>query len=70
VGIKKATTPHTLRHFDATSRLEAGVDTLTISRPLGHASFVTMRIYSHGRRQHLDRSPIPIDSLPARQWPQ
>ena len=67
--IKKLATPHTLRHSFATSMLEAGVDLLTISRLLGHASFVTTMIYLHVRRQHFDRSPSPIDWLPVRQCP-
>ena len=50
--------------------LEAGVDLLTISKLLGHSSFVTTMIYLHVRRQHFDRSPSPIDWLPARQCPQ
>lgn len=68
-GIKKAATPHTLRHSWATSMLEAGVDLLTISKILGHASFVTTMIYLHVRRQHFDRTPSPIDWLPVRQCP-
>jgi site-specific recombinase XerD len=68
-GIRKAATPHTMRHSFATSMLEAGVDLLTISKLLGHSSFVTTMIYLHVRRQHFDRSPSPIDWLPARQCP-
>jgi integrase/recombinase XerD len=68
-GIKKPATPHTLRHTWATSMLEAGVDLLTISKILGHASFVTTMIYLHVRRQHFDRTPSPIDWLPVRQCP-
>ena len=69
-GIKKPVTPHTLRHSYATGMLEAGVDLLTISKLLGHSSFVTTMIYLHVRRQHFDRSPSPIDWLPVRQCPQ
>ena len=69
-GITKAATPHTLRHSYATGMLEAGVDLLTISKLLGHSSFVTTMIYLHVRRQHFDRSPSPIDWLPVRQCPQ
>jgi integrase len=68
-GIRKPATPHTLRHSFATSMLEAGVDILTISKLLGHSSFVTTMIYLHVRRQHFDRSPSPIDWLPVRQCP-
>lgn len=69
-GIKNIVTPHTLRHSYATSLLEAGVDLLTISKLLGHSSFVTTMIYLHVRRQHFDRSPSPLDWLPVRQCPQ
>ena len=68
-GIKKVVTPHTMRHSFATSMMEAGVDLLTISKLLGHASFVTTMIYLHVRRQHFDRSPSPLDWLPVRQCP-
>jgi site-specific recombinase XerD len=68
-GIKKAATPHTMRHSWATGMLEAGVDLLTISKLLGHSSFITTMIYLHVRRQHFDRSPSPIDWLPVRQCP-
>ncbi|MCL4164378.1 UNVERIFIED_CONTAM: hypothetical protein GTU68_016034, partial [Idotea baltica] len=67
---KPAVTPHTLRHTWATGMLEAGVDLLTISKLLGHSSFVTTMIYLHVRRQHFDRSPSPLDWLPVRQCPQ
>lgn len=66
---KSYVTTHTLRHSYATAMLEAGVDILTISRLLGHSSFVTTMIYLHCRRQHLDSVPSPIDWLPIRQCP-
>jgi integrase/recombinase XerD len=68
-GIRKAVTPHTLRHSYATGLLEAGVDLLTISRLLGHKSFSTTMIYLHVRRIHLGSTPSPIDWLPVRQLP-
>ena len=69
-SINKANvTPHTLRHSWATGMLEAGVDVLTISKIMGHASFVTTMIYLHVRQQHFDRTPSPIDWLPVRQCP-
>lgn len=67
---KPDVTPHTLRHSWATGMLEAGVDLLTISKLMGHSSFVTTMVYLHVRRQHFDRSPSPIDWLPVRQCPQ
>lgn len=69
-AIGKPVSPHTLRHSYATSMLEAGVDLLTISKLLGHSSFITTMIYLHVRRQHFERSPSPIDWLPVRQCPQ
>jgi len=67
--IKKRVTPHTLRHSYATGLLEAGVDILTISRLLGHSSFLTTMIYLHVRRPHLNSTPSPLDWLPVRQLP-
>ncbi|MEO2015982.1 MAG: tyrosine-type recombinase/integrase [Fuerstiella sp.] len=68
-GIRKAVSPHTLRHSYATGLLEAGVDLLTISRLLGHKSFSTTMVYLHVRRTHLGSVPSPIDWLPVRQLP-
>jgi site-specific recombinase XerD len=68
-GIKKNVTPHTLRHSYATGLLEAGVDILTISRLLGHASFATTMLYLHVRQVHLGSTPSPLDWLPIRQLP-
>jgi len=67
--IQKNVTPHTLRHSYATGLLEAGVDILTISRLLGHASFTTTMVYLHVRRPHLESTPSPLDWLPVRQLP-
>ena len=67
--IQKNVTPHVLRHSYATGLLEAGVDILTISRLLGHASFATTMVYLHVRRPHLDSTPSPLDWLPVRQLP-
>jgi site-specific recombinase XerD len=67
--ISKPATPHSLRHSYATGLLEAGVDLLTISRLLGHKSFMTTMVYLHVRRPHLTSVPSPIDWLPVRQLP-
>ncbi len=67
--IQKNVTPHVMRHSYATGLLEAGVDILTISRLLGHASFVTTMIYLHVRQPHLESTPSPLDWLPVRQLP-
>lgn len=68
-GIKKRVYPHVLRHSYATGLLEAGVDLLTISKLLGHASFVTTMIYLHCRQEHLHSTPSPLDWLPVKQLP-
>lgn len=68
-SIKKNVTPHVLRHSYATGLLEAGVDILTISRLLGHASFTTTMVYLHVRQPHLESTPSPLDWLPVRQLP-
>jgi integrase/recombinase XerD len=68
-GINKNVTPHTFRHSYATGLLEAGVDLLTISRLLGHASFATTMIYLHCRREHMISIPSPLDWLPVKQLP-
>ena len=68
-GINKNVTPHTFRHSYATGLLEAGVDLLTISRLLGHASFSTTMVYLHCRREHLISTPSPLDWLPVQQLP-
>ena len=67
--IIKPVTPHVMRHSYATGLLEAGVDILTISRLLGHASFTTTMIYLHVRQPHLQSTPSPLDWLPVRQLP-
>ena len=67
--VNKPASPHTLRHTFATTMLEAGVDLLTISKLLGHASFVTTMVYLHVRRPNFERSPSPIDWMPIRQCP-
>ena len=61
--ICKNVTPHVMRHSYATGLLEAGVDILTISRLLGHASFVTTMVYLHVRQPHLQSTPSPLDWL-------
>lgn len=68
-GIQKRVYPHVLRHSYATGLLEAGVDLLTISKLLGHASFITTMVYLHCRQEHLGSAPSPLDWLPVKQLP-
>ena len=46
-GLKKAATPHTLRHSYATHLLEEGVSIRLISQYLGHSSLETTLVYTH-----------------------
>lgn len=47
-------THHDLRHFFATTCIEAGVDIPTVSRWLGHkdGGALAMKVYGHLRDQH------------------
>jgi integrase/recombinase XerD len=52
-GLPKIYSPHSLRHAFATHLMDAGVDILTISKMLGHASVNTTDIYTHIANDHL-----------------
>lgn len=59
----RGVTFHALRHTHASQLIEAGVDIVTISRRLGHASpNVTLAIYAHLFRQRDDKAADAINA--------
>ncbi len=56
-------TLHALRHTHASQLIEAGVDIVTISRRLGHASAnITLAVYAHLFRKSDDKAAAAINS--------
>jgi integrase/recombinase XerD len=63
-GIKKAVTPHMLRHCFATHLLDNGTDVRVIQHLLGHAGVDTTMRYTKVSTAIVAKTTSPLDKLP------
>ncbi|PSW95550.1 tyrosine-type recombinase/integrase [Photobacterium angustum] len=57
-GLGKSISPHDFRHTVATNLLAQGVDLLSVSKMLGHASPTTTQRYDQRDRAHLRKATL------------
>jgi site-specific recombinase XerD len=62
-GVRRAVTPHSLRHAFAVHLLESGADLRTIQLLLGHRNLATTARYLRIATSKVCATPSPLDSL-------
>jgi len=62
-GIKRAVSPHTLRHTYATHQVEAGVHLRKLQLLMGHAHLSTTLLYVHLSQAEIGTAGSPLDRL-------